>query len=244
MPRKKKATYFQENVTRFKMLRYTDTDDLTDAPSLTIDDMVKRTGLSKGLISKMESMELKAGEVPKCNAETLKAYHDAFGCTYDYLMGESQTKDAEYATLGKDPVLGKLNDDFWDNLKKALTDKWRSPARADRDRIAILRLLLSSPGDFSNLLDAIFNSLFEIYKIKRAPFPDYLREDNIGQREYALDRCFNQFLEKNVLPRLGLIFAAHEKELNILKGHEEEIMADFGKGFQDFLNGGNGGTDK
>lgn len=244
MPRKKKATYFKENINRFKRFRYADTDDLTDAPSLTIDDIVRKTGLSKGQVSKMESMQLDSDTVPNCNASTLKAYHDAFECTYDYLMGESQAKNIMYNTLGKDPVLGKLNDDFWDNLKKALTDEWNSPACADRDRITILRLLLSNPESFSNLLDAIFNTLFEVSKIKKAPLPDYLKEDNIGQREYALDRYFNKYLEKNVLPRLDLAFATHEKELDIFKEHEDAMMSDFSKGFQNFLNENSEGTDK
>lgn len=243
MPRKKKATYFKENINRFKRFRYADTDDLTDAPSLTVDDIVKKTGLSKGQVSKMESMELDSDSVPNCNASTLKAYHDAFGCTYDYLMGESQAKSVMYNTLGKDPVLGKLNDDFWDNLKKSLTDEWSNPACANRDRITILRLLLSNPESFSNLLDTIFNSLFEISKIRKAPLPDYLKEDNIGQREYALDRCFNQFLENNVLPHLDLAFATYEKELNTFKTHEDEIMSDFSKGFQNFMDKNGEGTD-
>lgn len=243
MPRNKKATYYKADKNRFKLFRYADTDDLTDSPSLTVDDMVKKTGLSKGQISKMESMDLGPDTVPNCNASTLKAYHDAFGCSYEYLMGESQTRSAKYISLGKDPVLGKLNDDFWDNLKKALTDEWSDPARADRDRIIILRLLLSNPKAFSGLLDAIFNSLYEIHKLKKAPLPDYLKEDNIGQREYALDRFFNQFLEKNVLPHLDRVFATHEKQLAVLKEHEAGIMADFGKDFQDFLDKNNEGTD-
>lgn len=237
MARVKKGTYFKESINRFRLLRYADTDDLSDKPSLTIDDIIEKTGLSKGLVSKLEKQKLKKGDVPPCNASTLKAYHDNLDCSYEYLMGDSETKSIEYFNLGTDPVLGYLPDKFWDNLKYSLTDEWEiNDNTVDKERVVILRLLLSNPDAFKTLLDAIFNTLFEIYQIKKAPLPEYLREESISQREYALGQAFNRLLTQNVLPKLTQLYLKYEKDIQKQKKHEDEILASIGQGFLEYMN--------
>ena len=150
-------------------------------------------------------------------------------------MGNTNCKTPEYYHLGSDPVLGSLPDNFWDNLKCVLTDEWALDKNyVDKERVATMRLLLSNPEAFRSLLDAIFNSLFEIYKYKKAPLPDYMIQDHVAQREYALDQIFNRFLSENVLPNMDLLFQKHEKDMQRLKEHENEIMADIGQGFLRF----------
>lgn len=105
MPRVKKGTYYKDKINRFRKLRYKENEDLIGIPSKTIDEICKQTGLSKGLIAKMEQQDLKNGDVPSCNASTIRAYHDALGCSYEYLMGNSETQSSEYHHLGKDPIL-------------------------------------------------------------------------------------------------------------------------------------------
>lgn len=237
MARVKKGTYFKDKINRFRLLRYEKDDDLLDRPSKTVDDICQKTGLSKGLVSKMEKQNLKKGDVPSCNAATIRAYHDNLGCSYEYLMGNSETKSASYYSLGNDPVLGSLPDNFWDNLKIALTDEWELGADSiDMERVATLRLLLNNPDAFKSLLDAIYNSLFEIYKLKKAPLPDYMIADSVAQREYALGQTFNRFLKENVLPNLTLLYQKHEADIQKLKEHEDEILADIGQQFSEFLN--------
>ena len=236
MAREKKGTYFKDKINRFRMLRYENEEDLTDNPSLTVDYICAKTGLSKGLVSKMEKQDLQDGDVPSCNASTIRAYHDKLGCSYEYLMGNSQKKTNEYHDISSDPILSALPDNFWNNLKLALTDEWDSRHSVDMERIAILRLLLSNPDSFKDLLDAIFNSLFEIYKLKQSPLPDYMITDNIAQREYALDQVFNRLLNQNVLPNLFLIFQKHEEAIKRYKENEDEILAELGKGFMEFMS--------
>lgn len=237
MARAKKGTYFKDDKNRFRLLRYKDTDDLLDRPSITVDEICQITGLSKGLVSKMEKQHLNDGDVPSCNASTIRAFHDKLGCSYEYLMGNTKNKLIEYYNLGADPILSSLPDSFWDNLKCSLTDEWTLKEHSvDQERVAVLRLLLGNPDAFKALLDAIFNSLFEIYKLQKAPLPDYMIQDSIAQREYALDQAFNRFLKENVLPNLTLIYQKHEADIQKLKEHEDEILSDIGQGFLEFLN--------
>lgn len=236
MARRKKGTYFKDDKNRFRLLRYTGTDDLLDSPSLTVDDICQKTGLSKGLVAKMEKQHLDDGDAPSCNASTIRAFHDNLSCSYEYLMGNTNCKSPEYHSLGADPVLGSLPDSFWDNLKCVLTDEWSLDKNyVDKERVAILRLLLSNPDAFKSLLDAIFNSLFEIYKLQKAPLPEYMIQDSVAQREYALDQIFNRFLDKNVLPNLTLLYQKHEADIQRLKEHEDEIMADIGQSMLEFI---------
>lgn len=104
------------------------------------------------------------------------------------------------------------------------------------DRVVILRLLLNNPDSFKELLDAIFNSLFEIYKIKKLSFTSYVLTDSIAQREYSLDQVFNRFLAKNVLPNLTLVYQEHEASLEKLKKNEDEIFASIFKGAFEFID--------
>jgi len=80
---------------RFARLRYKDGATVTDKEEFSARKLSKEIGLSPAKISDLEAEALKdchgdtPGDVPSCRASTLKLYHDYFGCSYEYLMGET-----------------------------------------------------------------------------------------------------------------------------------------------------------
>lgn len=148
---------------RFARLRYKDGATVTDKEEISARKLSKETGLSTGLISKLEKESIEdyregvSGTVPPCSTDTLKRYHDYFGCSYEYLMGETAHKTPEYYNMGKDPLLGLFDDSFIDNLKELLKD------RESQDfNVFMLHVFMSDPKRLHDFMETVFRYLYDI----------------------------------------------------------------------------------
>ena len=199
-----KRAKYKEEKTRFSMLRYENDDDLSGKPTYTVDDIATKTGLSKGTISKLENQKLEPDEAPNASAATIKCIHDTMGVSYEYLMGETESKKNKYE-FGKDPILGLLNDDFWDHLKTALvTSLGFGTDELDMNRVYLLRALLSNPEGFAAFLDSTFEYLYDVFnhiglaKGQNEKTKNLLRQ-SLSVKEYTYSQGIFQFLKDDVI---------------------------------------------
>lgn len=217
---------------RFLKLRYKDGATIKDLPIRTGREISAITGISTGKISELESESLRdynpstkeAGDIPNCTAKVLKAYHDEFNCSYEYLMGETNNRKTEYYALGKDPFLSGLDDSFWDNLKKLLSDDSSRAAN-----VYMLNLLLNNPTELEALFDTIFHKLYEINCIKSYKLPKAIEASQIGAVEYTLNVSINRYLEDVLLPNMQPAFKEHQEQLPAINNAVENVFADMSK---------------
>ncbi len=226
MSKKSKKTVYKDYNNRFRLLRFNNEDDIKGEPSLTVDYMVEKTGLSKGLIHKLEKQVLDADEAPKCNAETIKILHDKLGISYEYIMGETTSKKNKNI-YGKDPVLCSFNDDFWDHLKLSIENN-------KDQRILLLRMLLKDPDEFGKVLDAIFEYLCQIHHHNKFDVDNFLIADSLGQFEYSFNHYINRFLRENIYPDMTVALDCEEEIRERLREYGDEINADIMKSFFDY----------
>lgn len=205
----KKQLYMEKEPNNYMKLRYREGDNPHAYPSMSIDEFSKTRldKLSKGIISKLESNDYDPKN-PPCNASTLRLYHDKCGCSFDYLMGETNYKTPELNDLGKDPVFSQLDESFWNNLRKFLTDGYGNEAM-------LLNVLFSNPEKLQDIFDAIFKALLRINNINKLKFSKELKEtveNNIGIEEFSLNRTINRYLEDTILPLLESEFYVYEND--------------------------------
>lgn len=237
MARKSKSTVVKESKNRFRLLRFKEEDDIKGEPSLTTDDMVEITGLSKGLIGKLEKADLDANQAPPCNASTVKILHDTLNVSYEYLMGETTSKQNRTIQTSN-PILSNLNDEFWNHLSEALTDEWSKEKTYDSERITILRMLLSSPKDFGYFLDAIYEYLYQIYKHNNKVGLDpnsHIVMDSLGQYEYSFNRYMDHFLTDKIYPNMDIVLEEHHKMVETTQPLNDKIFNELMSDFTDFL---------
>ena len=228
MAKKSKGSVYKDNNNRFRLLRFKDEDDIKGVPSLTVDDMVEKTGLSKGLISKLEGQQLDTDQAPNCNAGTVKVLHDTLGVSYEYIMGETTSK-TNRNKFGKDPLLSAFNDDFWDHLRDSL--------KGNREqRILLLRMLLKDPEEIGNVLDAMFEYLCQIHHHNKLGVDNFVIADSLGQFEYSFNRYLDRFLQEKIYPDMTVALDDQEEMRERLREHEDEIFTDLMKGFAEYTN--------
>lgn len=227
MAKKSKRSVYKDNNNRFRLLRFKDEDDIKGVPSYTVDDMVEKTGLSKGLINKLEKQQLDANHAPNCNASTVKILHDTLGVSYEYIMGETTSK-SNINKQGKDPILGSFNDDFWNHLRLSL--------RGNKDqRILLLRMLLNNPEEFGAILDAMFEYLCQIHHHNKLGVDNFVVADSLGQFEYFFNRFIDRFLQEKVYPNMTVALDDQEEIRDRIRLHEDEIYNDLMKGFREYM---------
>lgn len=228
MAKKSKGAVYKDTNNRFRLLRFKDEDDIKGVPSLTVDDMVEKTGLSKGLIGKLEKEQLDANQAPNCNASTVKVLHDTLGISYEYIMGETTSKTNKNRQ-GKDPILSSFNDDFWDHLRLSL--------KSNKDqRVLLLRMLLKDPTEFGKVLDAMFEYLFQIHHHNKLGVDNFVIADSLGQFEYSFNRYLDRFLQEKIYPDMTVALDDQEEMRERLREHEDEIFTDLMKGFAEYTN--------
>lgn len=228
MAKKSKGSVFKDSNNRFRLLRFQNEDDIMGVPSLTVDDMVEKTGLSKGLISKLEQQKLDANQAPNCNAGTVKVLHDSLGVSYEYIMGETTSKNNKNE-FGRDPLLSSFNDDFWEHLKESL--------RENKDqRVLLLRMLLKDPSEFGKILDAMFEYLCQIHHHNKIGVDNFVVADSLGQFEYSFNRYLDRFLQEKIYPDMTVALDDQEEMRERLHDHEDEIFADLMQGFAKYYN--------
>lgn len=220
-----KGSYINNEINRFKALRYFEGSNMEDKANISTEKMSKMVDVSEATVKKLER-KLDNNVAPPCKAWVLKQYHDRLGVSYEYLMGETTNKNLMNYQMGKDSILKHIDNSFWDNLRKSVTDDYSTPKSTDMERCKILEALLSNPDEFGTMLDNIFNALFQIYKIKSYKLPAYIKNESIGQQEYNISRSFLRLLNDDTLTHLTPLFKKHEKEINIIKENEKEIFSE------------------
>ena len=224
----KKQLYMDNEPPHFMNLRYRDGDNRHAYPSMSIDEFSDTVldGLSKSIIAKLEANDYDPKN-PPCKASTLRLYHDKCGCSFDYLMCETDYQSPTLKEIGKDPVLSQLDESFWDNLKRFLSDGHGHEA-------VMLNLLFSQPELLQSVCESIFMSLLRIDKAKKIYKSKELKESleyQIATEEFNLNRSINRYLEDSIMPLLDSEFYVYENQTkpNLDKATDEL----FGK-FADF----------
>lgn len=213
---------------RFARLRYKDGATVTDKEEISARKLSKEIGLSAAKISDLEKEALKdccgdtPGDVPSCRASSLKLYHDYFGCSYEYLMGETAHKTPEYYNMGKDHVLGLFDDSFIDNLKELLED-----GEYQDFNVYMLHVFMSDPKQLQYFMETAFRYLYEISVFKRCndiKKPD--KERLAAPYWFALYTLIREYFE-TLMPKLGNGFRQHEqRKADERAAFEEDIAAD------------------
>ena len=189
---------------RFTRLRYKDNATLTDAPLIKPIDLAKKLGLSKATISNVENADTREydaktknhGDVPHCNAQTLKAYHDYFDCSYEYLMGETASKERKYYDLGRDPQLSVLGDDFWNNLKSVLKDEYGEAYIYQY----MLTLIFSNPEELKGILKSLYIALFSLHQIRSEKLSVSAEVSLQAPHLFSAEQSFLRYLSEVLLP--------------------------------------------
>lgn len=195
----------------FKQLRFKDKYCLHRL--MTIDEMAELTGLRKSTISKIEN-----NGVDSVNVATLRAYHDNLkNVSYEYLMGDVETKDKKYHALGE---LFPFDDCFYNNLTQLL--------EMDKDNHMIetmLFALLSNPQELFNFLVITFNALYKIDNIQQdSTLSASTKTETIKMQEYIYNQTTINFLENHIMPLLKHAFAYKNTQLEHEAQETEEFM--------------------
>lgn len=210
----------------FMKLRYRDGDNQQAYPSMSIDEFseTKLNGLSKSIIAKLESNNYDPKN-PPCNASTLRLYHDNCGCSFDYLMGDTEYQSPTLKEIGKDPIFSQLDEHFWDNLKSVLSNGYGTEA-------IMLNILFSNPTELQNILETIFQILLRMHD-NTEPFKGKKEmkeslEYTIAAHEFILNRPIDRYLTETILPLLDSEFYKYKhKTIPLLDKASEELMQKF-----------------
>ncbi len=215
---------------RFTRLRYGEGSTIADTPDMTVRQLAEKLGLSPSAVSKLESKSLEdckgdvPGTVPTCNAETLKRYHDFFGCSYEYLMGETAHKAPEYYNTGKDPILGLFDDSFLDKLKELLNDK-----EYQHFNLYMLHVFMSDPKRLQEFMEISLHYLYQIdvvngnSDIKKAD-----KETMTAPLWFSLYMQIRGYFEA-LMPKLEYGFRQHEqRQADERAAFEETVTTDDG----------------
>ena len=196
----------------FKQLRFKDKYCLHRI--MTIDEMSELTGLKKSTISKIEN-----NGVDSVNVATLRAYYDNLeNVSYEYLMGDVETKDKKYHALGE---LFPFDDCFYNNLTQLL--------EMDKENHMIetmLFALLSNPQELFNFLVVTFNALYKIDNIQKdSTLSASTKTETIKMQEYIYNQTTINFLENHIMPLLTHAFAYKNAQLE-QEAQETEVFMD------------------
>lgn len=222
---------------RFARLRYKDGATVTDKPTISIRELAKDIGLSTGAISKLESESLedwhdgKPGTVPPCSAETLKCYHDYFGCSYEYLMGETSHRTPEYYSMGKDPIIGLFDDSFVDNMKELLCDM-----EYQHFNLYMLHAFMSDPKSLQFFMETVFYHLYAINKINSDKNIRKAEKDTqTAQIWFSLHTRMKEYFETCLMDKLDYGFRQHEQRLAEQQQQRKQQAAMDSLAFEAFL---------
>lgn len=190
---------------QFSKLRYE--SDLALNPTITQRELAKKLNISNTVIGKLE----KHGCDSSC-VSTIKAYKKGFlenmneDISYEYLMGDTETKSPEYAELGK---ILPFDDSFYDNLKKLTSLDYRNCYIK-----TLLQALVHDPEGAFRILSTIFKTLYSINYIQReeeCSESAKLRLMNV-QEDYMI-HSITEYLKVSVLPLLQKSFELEEQFL-------------------------------
>lgn len=190
MAKKNKSS--REIRTRFRELRleYNERHD----KQITQKDMAKEYYVAESEISRVE----RGAKDPQISV--LYAYAEKFGVTIEYLLGYSEAKSYENATIGHE--LG-LSDEAIETLKFI-----KNYSHVYSNAVAVINAFLSqdnpdiysaderSSFDACSLFSGIFDSLLSEYATEQQGYPD------AGMFESNRERAIKQYINKTVRPAL------------------------------------------
>lgn len=222
---------------RFLRLRYKEGATVTDMPDISASQLAKELGISKAVISKLESESVKdchdgkAGDIPPCKASTLKLYHDHFGCSYEFLMGETDCKTPEYYSMGKDPVLSLFDDSFFDNVKELLGDM-----EYQRFNLYMLQAFMSDAKYLQYFMETVFYHLYSINKINNdSSIRKAEKDTQTAQLWFSLHTRMKEYFETCLMEKLDYGFRQHEQRLAERQQQWEKQAAKDSLAFETFL---------
>ena len=217
MEKKKRSNYFLDKKrNRFSKLRFK--DNLLIAPPIYSGrELAQELHISTGKLSELENEPLKEydattkthGSVPNCHASVLKAYHEKFGCSYEYLMGETNLQKTEYCELGKDSIWGLFDDTFFDNIKKLFTDKPKQRFNSD-----MLKAFMYHPDWLQYVMQTIFYHLYSIRNIESDSSLSFIDKDyQTAAIWYSLNTRMDQYFKHVLMPLLQQGFILRDEKL-------------------------------
>lgn len=186
----------------FKLLRYDSKHSLV--PHTTIREMSAKVKLSPSTIAKLEREDWHSA-----TATSIKSYHDGEGvnASYEYLFGETETKNKKYYELGK---LFPFDDTFYTHLEQLL-------ALEEKDNHFIeymLSTLIYNPQEAFVILTTIFNALYKIHTIQNdTRLSSSEKNAMIKTEEYIFNQSTIEYLENHVMPLLEKMFILKNSQL-------------------------------
>lgn len=211
---------------RFARLRYKDGATVTDKEEFSARKLSEGIGLSTGLISNLEDESIEdykdgvPGTVPPCRASTLKLYHDYFGCSYEYLMGETAHRTPEHYNMGKDPILGLFDDSFIDNIKELLGNM-----EYQRFNLYMLQAFMSDPKALQYFMETVFYHLYSINKINNdSNIRKAEKDTQTAQLWFSLHTRMKEYFETCLMEKLDYGFRQHEQRLEEQRVQEEQRL--------------------
>lgn len=188
---------------RFKRLRYS--DDFLMHQEISMSQLAEKMQVSKATISKLENDENYDAKV-----STIHLYKEIFpDVSYDYLMGGTNTKYTQYSKFAdKLP----FSDDFYDSIKKI--------ANACKDDYRLEYLIEAIVSNRDSLMVLLY-TIFDEYR----PIYDYTTMNDVSAgffsdvnelsdyKTFVLTRAIMAFLEKSVVPKLGIAFKRYIEDV-------------------------------
>lgn len=131
---------------RFEKLRFKDVYDLNPKPVSTL---ANELGVAPNTIKNAEKGDIKPG------FDTLKAYHNILGVSYDYLFdeeGKCPARQSQNAEISKDL---QLSDNAIDTLRAIRNEK-----NPEQDILSLMNALLDDKEVFLSLFTSLYRQLY------------------------------------------------------------------------------------
>ena len=214
--------YYEKDRNRFMSLRYA--SDTAEYPTLTATELANEIGYSKGTISKLENPTIEEYEILSTQAGLLKAYHDKFGCSYEYLYGESNLPDPKYASLDASSPLSQLDGNSLTNLEQLLSSNEFKEFNS-----YMLKAFLANPLELQELMNKLFRFMYVLNQIySNETLNQAEKELQASQYWYSLNTNLDVYLRDSLLPCLQVGFKKYEtKQTEREKEEIERVEKDY-----------------
>lgn len=222
--------YYDKERNRFMKLRYD--SDTAEYPNYTANDLAKEFGYSKATISSLENPKLDEATLLGKSVGLLKKYHDKFGCSYEYLIGESKLPELKYGNLDDSP-LSSFDSKTLNNLEQMLSDE----EFADFN-LYMLEALLAEPAKFQSILNILFRYMYVLNDIYANPSHNQAEKElRASNYWYTLNTHLDTFLRDCLLPHLHVGFERYNaKQAEIAKEQAEREKEEGEKAIQKYEN--------
>lgn len=210
--KKTKKRVYDKTRNRFMSLRYnSDTDEYA---SVNANDIADEFGFSKSTISNIEDPTIDEDTILGKSARLFKAYHDKFGCSYEYLFGEASLPDPKYANLDSSP-LASLDSLSINNLEKLLSDNEFAAFNS-----YMLKAIMTEPKALQDILNILFRFMYVINSIySDKSLNNAEKELKASNYWFSLNSNLDTFLKDSLLPHLKVgfdMFEQKEKERDMI----------------------------